>query len=251
MIPTSHPQYVNLIGRIYLSPAAQDRREMLKEIMRRGTDSLGADVPSERQINDLASRSKEEFWLFEKMDDERRQRENYKTRLMEDYEVPDWAYSAFPSEKSKEKGTSHLSGQIFGKRKRKDVVYADHLSDVQWMKAVEDGHDLSKIAMKGKIREQSQSLSEVSELGYDNAEEPKSSYIEIENGEPSESGSEDLMNRTVEKQKPMQLVLDTDEAEGAGSSWHGDTLTWKTHKRKRSTNHGGYQSSSDGKRSAF
>nr|GEZ80086.1 probable ATP-dependent DNA helicase CHR12 [Tanacetum cinerariifolium] len=41
----------------------------------------------------VLARSEEEFWLFEKMDDERRQKKGYRSRLMEDHEVPDWAYS--------------------------------------------------------------------------------------------------------------------------------------------------------------
>ncbi|PKI07755.1 hypothetical protein CRG98_049583, partial [Punica granatum] len=69
----------------------RDRREMLEEIMRKGTRSLGTDVPSEREINRLAARSDQEFWLFEKMDEERRQNENYIARLMEDHEVLEWA----------------------------------------------------------------------------------------------------------------------------------------------------------------
>ena len=68
---------------LLFSRAAQDRREMLQEIMRRGTNSLGTDVPSEREINRLAARTEEEFWLFEKMDEERRQRERYRTMCVD------------------------------------------------------------------------------------------------------------------------------------------------------------------------
>lgn len=50
---------------------------MLQEIMQKGTSSLGTDVPSEREINRLAARNEEEYWLFEQMDEERRQRERY------------------------------------------------------------------------------------------------------------------------------------------------------------------------------
>ena len=105
--------------------------------MRRGTRSLGTDVPSEREINRLAARSDEEFWLFEKMDEERRQKENYRSRLMEDHEVPEWAYSKPDNKENDTKGFN--SGSITGKRRRKEVVYVDTLSDLQWMKAVENG----------------------------------------------------------------------------------------------------------------
>ncbi|KAK1353149.1 putative ATP-dependent DNA helicase CHR23 [Heracleum sosnowskyi] len=92
-------------------------RKMLEDIMRRGTSSLGRDVPSEREINRLAARSDEEYWMFERMDEERRQKENYRSRLMEDHE---------------------------------EVVYADTISELQWMKAVETGEDSSKHTTRGK-----------------------------------------------------------------------------------------------------
>ncbi|KAK4769218.1 hypothetical protein SAY86_027368 [Trapa natans] len=148
-------------GLFNTTSTARDRREMLEEIMRRGTGSLGTDVPSEREINRLAARSDEEFWLFEKMDEERRQKENYRSRLMEDQEVPEWAYSIPENKEDKSKGFD-ISG-ITGKRKRKEVVYADTLSDIQWMKAIENGEDIYKLKVKGKRRETP--LSESNELG--------------------------------------------------------------------------------------
>jgi hypothetical protein len=52
----------------------QERRELLEEIMRRGTERLGTDVPTEREINRLLARTEDEFQLFEQVDaDFRRQ----------------------------------------------------------------------------------------------------------------------------------------------------------------------------------
>ncbi|XP_068658269.1 probable ATP-dependent DNA helicase CHR12 isoform X1 [Aristolochia californica] len=236
-------------GLFNTTSTAQDRREMLQAIMRRGTDSLGADVPSEREINRLAARSDEEFWLFEKMDEERRQRENYRSRLMEEHEVPDWAYAVSSQEKSK--GQNELdfaNGQITGKRKRKEVVYTDLLSDIQWMKAVQGGEDLSKIAIKGKWREQN--IAETNEMTIANATEQKTPEVQTEN-ELSEGNSDDLMRSKRCKYKHLEPIKD--EAEGGGeNSWQGGVFTWKTQKRKRSSSHNIAQSSSsDGRRSSF
>ncbi|KAJ7524963.1 hypothetical protein O6H91_17G029800 [Diphasiastrum complanatum] len=79
-------------GLFNTTSTAQERREMLEEIMRKGTNALSTDVPSEREINHLAARSDEEFHLFEDMDEERRNEEEYRSRLMEEHEVPDWVF---------------------------------------------------------------------------------------------------------------------------------------------------------------
>ncbi|XP_019055764.1 PREDICTED: probable ATP-dependent DNA helicase CHR12 isoform X2 [Nelumbo nucifera] len=231
-------------GLFNTTSTAQDRREMLQEIMRRGTDSLGTDVPSEREINRLAARTEEEFWLFEKMDEERRQKENYRSRLMEEHEVPDWAYSV-PDNADKTKDTEPNSGSITGKRRRKEVVYADTLSDVQWMKAVENGEDLSKLMTSRR------------EHLPPDANESTSDHVGVEqklseprNGESmtSEGASENFMSRTPKRLKSGPVQCNKPEYEGIGDyGWSGDIFTWKTHKRKRSSHGVPGSSSSDAK----
>ncbi|CAA0812268.1 Probable ATP-dependent DNA helicase CHR12 [Striga hermonthica] len=125
-------------GLFNTTSTAQDRREMLEEIMRKGSSALGTDVPSEREINRLAARSDEEFWLFEKMDEERRQRENYRARLMEEHEVPDWVYTIPDINSAKAKGSLHPDNiPVTGKRVRKEVIRDDTITESQYMKAVE------------------------------------------------------------------------------------------------------------------
>ncbi|KAF9610110.1 hypothetical protein IFM89_019975 [Coptis chinensis] len=96
-----------------LFSAGNERQQMLQEIMRRGTKPLGTDVSSEREINRLAARSEEEYWLFEKMDEERRRRENYQSRLIEEHEVPDWVY---PSKEEVDKDLN-ADGSVTGKQR--------------------------------------------------------------------------------------------------------------------------------------
>ncbi|KAH1190945.1 putative ATP-dependent DNA helicase CHR12 [Glycine max] len=200
-------------GLFNTTSTAQDRREMLEEIMRRGTSSLGTDVPSEREINRLAARSDEEFWLFEKMDEERRQKENYRSRLMEEHELPDWVYSPM----NKDDKAKDFNSGVTGKRKRKEVVYADTLSDLQWMKAVENGEDISKFSGKGKRRDHHSSDS-IAQASDNTGAEENSFHV----------------TPPAKRFNPEGTFLkQTYEDVGSGLNHH--LLSWNTHKKKRSS----------------
>lgn len=216
---------------------------MLKEIMRKGTRSLGTDVPSEREINRLAARSDEEFWLFEKMDEERRQKENYRSRLMEEHEVPEWAYSAPDSKEDLNKGFEHDSSNITGKRKRKEVVYADTLSDLQWMKAVENGQDISKLSTKKRRDHLPLEGNETAS----NSTGAEKKVLEVKNENlpiASEGTSEDTYGSAPKRlkfergnsEKAEYQSVEKPEHQGVqGSSLNGNLLTWTTHRKKRSS----------------
>ncbi|KAL2324370.1 hypothetical protein Fmac_023428 [Flemingia macrophylla] len=222
---------VGSIEEVILEP--QDRREMLEEIMRRGTSSLGTDVPSEREINRLAARSDEEFWLFEKMDEERRQKENYRSRLMEEHELPDWVYSPI----NKDDKAKDFHSAVTGKRKRKEVVYADTLSDLQWMKAVENGVDISKFSGKGKRRDHlsSDSIAQAS----DNTEGAEDSIDLRDESVPiaNERTSEDSFHATPSSKrfKSEGTNFQKHAYEDVGSGLNHHLLSWNTHKKKRSS----------------
>lgn len=205
---------------------------MLEEIMRRGTSSLGTDVPSEREINRLAARSDEEFWMFEKMDEERRQKEKYRCRLMEEHEVPEWAYSA-PEIKEDETGDN---GTITGKRRRKEVVYADTLSDLQWMKAVESGEDMSRLSGKRKRRDHLASEATASVRNNAGSEE-KVSELANENKPMTSEGTSEDTSPAPKGPKSEGENTEKQEYQGVGgSNWSGNMFTWSsTHKKKRSS----------------
>ncbi|KAJ7980087.1 Chromatin structure-remodeling complex protein SYD [Quillaja saponaria] len=221
-------------GLFNTTSTAQDRREMLEEIMRRGTSSLGADVPSEREINRLAARSDEEFWMFEKMDEERRQKENYRSRLMEEHEVPEWVYSTPNNKEEKSKGFD--SGSVTGKRRRKEVVYADSLSDLQWIKAVENGEDISK--PKGRKRDlllsDGNALSGNIAGAEDKALDLRNESVPV----ASEETSEDPFS-TAPVSKRLKLEgknSQKNEFEGVGGSGLNEHMfSWNTHRKKRSS----------------
>ncbi|KAJ6321772.1 hypothetical protein OIU77_011783 [Salix suchowensis] len=230
-------------GLFNTTSTAQDRREMLQDIMRRGTSSLGTDVPSEREINRLAARSQEEFRIFEDMDKERRKQEDYRSRLMEEQEVPEWAYQAPDSKEDKAKGFEQNSTGVLGKRRRKEVTYGDTLSDLQWMKAVENGQDISKLSSKGKKQEHTRS--EVNDPANNSAGTEKT-VLEMRNDNmhvASESTSEETYASAPERPKSDEAVnkktdhqvLEKSEQGIGGRGWNRQVLTWNTYKKKRSS----------------
>nr|AQX44099.1 hypothetical protein [Dendrobium officinale] len=232
-------------GLFNTTSTAQDRRELLEEIMRRGTDSLGTDVPSEREINRLAARNEEEFWLFEKMDEERRQRERYKSRLMEEFEVPDWVYFKNIDGKTKRSADGD-SNQALGKRRRREVVYADPLTDIQWMKAVENGEDISIFSSKGRRKDHLSDIYE-STTSDEMVAQTFSEQRNVSKPMASDDISDDLSSRTPGKYRSLFQSREEGDGDGEGSSsWYGNIVTWRTHKRKRSS-HGMSTSSSDAK----
>ncbi|RZC92225.1 hypothetical protein C5167_026856 [Papaver somniferum] len=218
-------------GLFNTTSTAEDRKEMLKEIMRRGTNSLGTDVPSEREINRLAARSDAEFRMFELMDEERRQREKYRSRLMEDHEVPDWVHSAATTEKAKEPEPD--SGFFTGKRQRKEVVYADTMSDLQWMKAIEHEEDLAKLAARSKRRETLAPGTSVSTGENARGYQVLSVSRNDDESMVSEEASEGYTERTPKRLKSVPLRFRI-PVPGSGSALRGDDgSTPTTHKRKR------------------
>jgi SWI/SNF-related matrix-associated actin-dependent regulator of chromatin subfamily A protein 2/4 len=227
-------------GLFNTTSTAQDRRALLEDIMRRGTSSLGTDVPSEREINRLAARSDEEYWLFEKMDEERRRKENYHTRLMEEQEVPDWAYSVADSDKGKGKGFDYDSANITGKRRRKEVVYADTLSELQFLKAVENGDDVFKNSVRRK-RTETLPFSINDEHGGSSGGRGGNSNIPVEldsetaSPAASEPTSENVSGLSLKRRRTE--TASSPEAEiqgGTDGSAKKHVLTWKLHKKKRS-----------------
>ncbi|GAU24878.1 hypothetical protein TSUD_116020 [Trifolium subterraneum] len=218
-------------GLFNTTSTAQDRREMLEEIMRRGSSSLGTDVPSEREINRLAARSDEEFWLFERMDEDRRQKENYRSRLMTEHELPDWVYSELNKD---DKAKAFDSSGITGKRKRKEVVYADTLSDLQWMKAVESGQDVSNLSAKGKRRVRLP-IDSHAQTSDDTGEEER--LLQLSNM-ANERSNEDTFNATPASKRLKHEEISSrkhgiEDVGGSGLNEH--VLSWNTHRKKRSS----------------
>ncbi|CAM6084117.1 unnamed protein product [Calypogeia fissa] len=255
-------------GLFNTTSTAQERREMLEQIMRRGADALGADVPSEREINRLAARSEEEFEVFEEMDEIRRTDEGYRGRLMEEHEVPDWVFLGSERSKPAQAEQNSKAGDaniLSEKRKRKEVLYTDVLSDSQWMKAIEDGEDMleavktqlfkrmkkTEVEVNG-VDEEGAGREEEEELDMDGNKDDtpvrKGRVIDIDSdddaiggktpvkarskGEGSTKGEERLARRFSAVHQESVRV--TAREGGAIKIVHGSSDTWKGMKRKRS-----------------
>ncbi|CAN1129376.1 Probable ATP-dependent DNA helicase CHR12 [Linum perenne] len=241
-------------GLFNTTSTAQDRRELLEEIMRKGTSSLGTDVPSEREINRLAARSPEEFQYFEKLDEERRRKENYRSRLMEEHEVPEWAYQNISKDDKASKGFDHTA--VLGKRKRKDVSYADTLTDRQFSKAVENGDYLSTLSGRRSETPPHRPANQLVSNGASPARMKAAESMNESMATMSEGTSEEMYMSAPRRMKLADddCGMDKYELQSSSSSsrvvnrsssmWSTQMLTWNTHKKKRS-NYAAPTSSSD------
>uniref|UniRef100_A0A0E0H9A0 ATP-dependent DNA helicase CHR12 n=1 Tax=Oryza nivara TaxID=4536 RepID=A0A0E0H9A0_ORYNI len=222
---------------------AKDRRALLQEILRRGTSSLGTDIPSEREINRLAARNDEEFWLFEKMDEERRQRENYKPRLMEGIEVPDWVF-ANDTLTEKIPADEPQNVLLTTKRRRKEVVYSDSFGD-QWMKADDVVEETPRMAPRAK---RSAYSSDVQEVDFSERRKRHKSLVNIADDASIPMWTPEKVRAGVSSYSKDENEDDAED-ESTTSGLQGSSFTWKTLRRKRSSH---FSNSSDSKgRSAF
>ncbi|EDV22372.1 uncharacterized protein TRIADDRAFT_58909 [Trichoplax adhaerens] len=143
----------------------RERRAFLQAILVHETseEEEGTEVPDDDMINQIISRSEEEFDLFQRMDVERREFEDKDPflknlgRLMIQSELPAWLVK---NEQDVQKLTieeeeEKLLGR--GSRQRREVDYTDGLTEKQWLKAIEDGNleelELKKKKRKSEIKE--------------------------------------------------------------------------------------------------
>lgn len=217
--------------------AVKDREELLEEIMRRGSSSLGTDVPSEREINRLAARTEEEFWLFEKIDEERRKKESYRTRLMEEQEVPDWVYATPDPNDKKGKGFDYEAANITGKRRRKEVIYQDTYND-ELIKELENGESSSR-SMKGKKKKENpppvvnNEVPNEDSAGEEKAVQGSKKEAESVVGKGTRGHTIGFTLRKVKADDDASSSHKEDDSSQRDATLDG--LTWKAHKRKRSS----------------
>ena len=142
-----------------------ERQKRLEDLIRKDyiedEEEQETEIPNDDQINEIISRSPEEYEIFTKMDQERyiqedkdsRLREifdywqneqqkkgipipnlqNMNYRLIQEFEVPEW----IKKNTKPEDPDKFIQEFGAGKRQRKTVNYSEELSEGQWLKMVE------------------------------------------------------------------------------------------------------------------
>lgn len=158
-----------------------DRHEMLKDLLRQQTGDdptdMMEDVTAPVEINRQLARSEEEFEMFQEMDVQLALERNGKPRLLVDEaELPPWVLK--PEKEHKDKKQTEAEKILEhgrGRRKRKEVVYDDNLTDREWTAAMEDKGDIVEAVKrkrrrlsshKGAILESSSSAEQGEQQGY-------------------------------------------------------------------------------------
>lgn len=102
------------------------------------------EVPDDETVNQMVARNEDEFQLFQKMDTERRVEEEkigMLNRLIQEEELPDWLVKDVDEVDTwkYEDENDTILGR--GTRQRKEVDYADSLTEKEWLKAIDEDGD--------------------------------------------------------------------------------------------------------------
>nr|QYV43157.1 Brahma [Colaphellus bowringi] len=124
-----------------------ERHQFLQSILHNdGSDEEEEnEVPDDETVNQMVARNEDEFQLFQKMDMERKAIEeklgsHRKNRLIQEAELPDWLIKQDEEvETWNFDDTDTLLGR--GTRQRKEVDYADSLTEKEWLKAIDEDGD--------------------------------------------------------------------------------------------------------------
>ncbi|XP_076275464.1 ATP-dependent helicase brm-like isoform X1 [Rhynchophorus ferrugineus] len=123
-----------------------ERQQFLHAILHNdGTDEEEEnEVPDDETVNQMVARNEDEFQLFQKMDTERKvdeEKNGMLNRLIQEEELPEWLVKDDDEVDSWkfEDESDTLLGR--GTRQRKEVDYADSLTEKEWLKAIDEDGD--------------------------------------------------------------------------------------------------------------
>ncbi|XP_060523815.1 ATP-dependent helicase brm-like [Cylas formicarius] len=122
-----------------------ERQQFLHAILHSdGTeDEEENEVPDDETVNQMVARNEDEFQLFQKMDAERKIEDakiGILNRLIQEEELPDWLVK---DDDEVETWNFDETDVILGRgtRQRKEVDYADSLTEKEWLKAIDEDGD--------------------------------------------------------------------------------------------------------------
>ncbi|XP_065185679.1 probable global transcription activator SNF2L2 [Sycon ciliatum] len=196
----------------------QERRNFLEALLYEDEeDKEEEEVPDDETVNHMIARGQPEFEMYQRMDNERNNLEKTdefwigKSRLIEDGELPEWLLK---DEEEVERLTAEEEeDKLFGRgvRQRADVDYTDHLTEKQWMKAIEDG-TLDEVKEKrrrsGKPSSANSSL-QVSEAEDDDSDgEPRKKRKRTSTGRNKPTPSPEMSPVSAELSKQMNSLME-------------------------------------------
>eukprot|EP01096_Ripella_sp_DP13-Kostka_P016088 TRINITY_DN771_c0_g3_i2.p1 TRINITY_DN771_c0_g3~~TRINITY_DN771_c0_g3_i2.p1 ORF type:complete len:1469 (-),score=859.98 TRINITY_DN771_c0_g3_i2:128-4390(-) len=120
-------------GMFNANSSAEERKSFLRDVLREEKNRVDTDesIPTPERLNQFLARSKEEFELFTKMDEEEERRGHKVPRLITKDELPQWISNPIIDEKE----VTVEYGR--GRRERGDVCYNDNMSDSQFFRMME------------------------------------------------------------------------------------------------------------------
>ncbi|KAI0981627.1 hypothetical protein GJ496_011060, partial [Pomphorhynchus laevis] len=209
---------------------SSERKQFLQSIIMQENDEVKEEdeVPDDETINQMLARSEEEYELFQVMDCERGEIEkNLPPRLIQENELPRWLIkndqeldeTLNPDMSLDAFSSLNLSGR--GTRMRKDVDYADSLTEREWLKAVEDGN-LEEIEERKRKRRRNR---------YTGTSSTQNSGQMVENCEFDDTNNRDNDSRSENRSRRSRQT-----AALASSSFSVDTFH-HSHSRGRRRRH--------------
>uniref|UniRef100_A0A0K2UZD9 Uncharacterized protein n=1 Tax=Lepeophtheirus salmonis TaxID=72036 RepID=A0A0K2UZD9_LEPSM len=165
-----------------------ERRELLQSILRadEGDDEEENEAPDDEVVNQMIARNEDEFELFQKMDTVRR-REDTRTRLIEESELPPFLLALEEVDEAEEKFAEVELELGRGNRARKETNYDDQLSEREWLRAVgaeeeefeDDEHELPKKKGRRKKRREENEDESISLPSKKRKKKPSSTHFSI------------------------------------------------------------------------
>lgn len=137
-------------GMFDMKSSGTERKQFLESILQQDeAEEEENEVPDDETVNQMIARSESEFQKFQQMDQER-VREEERSRLVGEDELPEWVKWEEREEEEGEDdddeeggeegsgggGSGKGKGYGRGNRQKKDVDYTDNLTEKEWLKVI-------------------------------------------------------------------------------------------------------------------